>query len=89
MHGDVAAIDADNIGVVWDNADAQGSTIYAALSNDAGASWSEAVQISVGGGNATHPRLLAMPSGFRVFWTELSGEQRLLLTTLISIKRFV
>ena len=89
VHGDVAAIDADNIGVAWDNADLQGSTIFAALSNDAGASWSDAVRISVDGGNATHPRLLAMPSGFRVFWTEQNGEQRVLLTTMISKKRAV
>jgi BNR/Asp-box repeat protein len=68
LHTDVAAMDNGRIAVVWD-AGAQGGVIFAMTSDDGGKTWS-AKQISEEGAVASHPRIVAAPDGFRIFWTE-------------------
>lgn len=69
-HGDAAAMDPARIALVWDASDAQGAGVYAMDSGDNGQTWSQPRRLSAPGLTASHPRIVATPFGFRVFWTE-------------------
>jgi Neuraminidase (sialidase) len=57
---------------VWDEyvdtPEVSGNVAFAAMSSDEGNTWSPPQRISVAG--ASHPRVVPVPRGFRVFWTE-------------------
>lgn len=72
-HADVAA--RGNVVVMaCDLGSKEGSRIQARISNDGGVTWQPAAWLSESGRIATHPRVVAVEGGFRVFWTEQKGD---------------
>ena len=70
-HSDVAAGQDGRVALAWDKKTDAGTTeIWAAVSNDNGATWSTPRQISAPEVSASHPRLVPVADGFRAFWTE-------------------
>ena len=49
---------------------ARGAPVLLQASRDVGRHWSPPLAITAHGVNADHPRVVATPEGFRVFWTE-------------------
>jgi hypothetical protein len=73
-HPDVAARGQEVI-MVWDTTNEQGSFIEAALSTDGGKNWQASVRLSPAGCHASHPRVVTTAAGaFRIFWTQRQGE---------------
>jgi hypothetical protein len=68
---DVAARGAEAV-VAWDGGSAEQAGVRVARSADAGATWSEQ-PLGTRGRPASHPRVLALGSGFLVVWSEASG----------------
>lgn len=68
-HGDLAA-EANRVAAVWDDGDA----IFAALSADAGKTWSAPQRLSRPGVRATNPRIAVAGDAFLAFWTQLAPE---------------
>jgi hypothetical protein len=63
------AVNADGtIAVVWNVMSDAGLQIQTSLSHDGGKQWTPAKAISQTA-SATHPRIVPIPHGFRVFWT--------------------
>ena len=56
------------IAVVWNVMSDAGLQIQTSLSHDGGKQWTPAKAISQTA-SATHPRIVPIPHGFRVFWT--------------------
>jgi hypothetical protein len=58
----------------WDEyveaGEATGNAAFYATSDDAGETWSAPVRLSAAGMSATYPRVVRLPEGFRVFWTQ-------------------
>jgi len=69
LHADISARNADHIAAVWD-ARVGSNVIFAARSRDGGESWEAGERLSSRNVEATHPRIVSTPDGFRVFWTE-------------------
>jgi hypothetical protein len=67
---DVAVLSDGRVGVVFVGPSADGERLQFISSADQGKTWSHPKQISTPGAVADHPRIIATPSGFRVFWTE-------------------
>lgn len=73
-HPDLAARGSAEVALAWDVTDAHGSRIEAVLSTDAGKTWTKATELTGTGAIASHPRVVATPSGFRIFWTQRSAD---------------
>lgn len=73
--GDLASTGAQSLAAVWDRVADGESTVHAALSADGGRTWSEPKQLSPKGVNAAYPRVVAVPGGYRAFWTESATGQ--------------
>lgn len=71
---DLAATSEGRLAVVWDARFEGRSAVFAALSDDGGATWSEPSRLSAAGASASHPRVVATPRGFLAFWTETADE---------------
>lgn len=74
IHGDIAALDSNNIVAVWDEMEPEGSSIFSAKSEDGGSSWLEPTRITTAN-NSTHPRLVATKNGLLALWTEKNPKQ--------------
>ena len=75
FHADIAALDAEQIAMVWDAMGPNGSRVLWSLSADHGVSWSEGAVLSLPDILASHPRLLATESGWLAFWTEQHSDK--------------
>ncbi len=73
--GDLASASAGSLAAVWDRVADGESTVHAATSSDGGKTWSAPKQLSAKGINAAYPRVVAVGSGYRVFWTESAPSQ--------------
>lgn len=69
-HPDLTADAQGNLAAVWDDQAEGSSGIWGSVSQDAGKNWSPPKRLSRSEVEASHPRLVATESGFRVFWTE-------------------
>lgn len=69
-HPDLVANTKEHLAAVWDDRADGSSGIWGAVSQDAGKHWTEPTRLSSPDVDATHPRVLATETGFRVFWTE-------------------
>jgi hypothetical protein len=70
---DVAVLPGGRVGVVFAGPWGGGEGVQFMASDDAGKSWSPPELLSAAGAAADHPRIVATPAGFRVFWTERRG----------------
>lgn len=91
-HADIAVIDEDRVAAVWDAAGARADAVFAAESRDGGGTWSAPERLSGAKAAVTHPRIVATPAGYRVFWTETTrklGERWVMteLSTRYSMQR--
>jgi hypothetical protein len=68
-HADIAASDDGKVVAVWDMMTETGMAVFLAESMDQGKSWGAARQLSQQGVRATHPKVVATPSGFLAVWT--------------------
>ncbi len=75
IHGDIAALDTNHIAAVWDEMEADGSSIFRATSEDGGSHWSTPKRTSKTGMPAAHPRLVATKYGYLALWTEKPPKQ--------------
>jgi hypothetical protein len=75
VHGDIVALDSDNIVALWDEMEADGASIFYAKSEDGGASWLTAVRLTTADHAATHPRLVTTKHGLLALWTEKPSKQ--------------
>jgi BNR/Asp-box repeat protein len=71
-NSDLVAAPGGAMAAVWD--DSADQLVRAAVSGDDGKTWSSPRVLSASGVRATHPRVVATTSGFRVFWTELTRD---------------
>lgn len=69
-HPDLAATGSGRVAAVWDARGEEARGIYGAVSEDGGKGWSEPRRLDAAGAVASHPRVVATPTGFRAFWTE-------------------
>lgn len=69
IHGDIAGNSA-NIMAVWDEMEAEGSSIYYSQSQDDGVTWQAPIRLTQQNSAATHPRVATTRSGFLALWTE-------------------
>ena len=67
---DIAVLRNGQIGVVFVGSASDGDGLQFISSTDHGKSWSPPLRINPANSVADHPRILATPAGFRVFWTE-------------------
>lgn len=67
---DIAVLPGGRVGVVFTAPAEGGEAVRFIASDDAGRTWSEPAPLSAAGAAADHPRIVAGPKGFRVFWTE-------------------
>jgi BNR repeat-like domain len=75
IHGDIAALGSDNIVVLWDEMEPDGSSIFYAKSEDGGTTWLMSTRLTVAANSATHPRLIATGHGLLALWTEKPSKQ--------------
>jgi len=73
-HSDIA-INKQQLTVIWDEREPDGSSIFSAQSKDGGISWSTARRLSATGIMATHPRIISTQHGFLAMWTEKHNKQ--------------
>ncbi|MFI3188939.1 hypothetical protein BCS42_15760 [Crenothrix sp. D3] len=73
-HSDIA-VNKQQIMAIWDEREPDGASIFSAQSHNGGVSWSTPKRLSAMGIMATHPRLVATPSGFLALWTEKHNKQ--------------
>ena len=69
VHGDIAAIDSKII-AVWDELEADGTSLFYAKSEDEGRHWPAATRLTQPNNAATHPRLAVTKYGVLALWTE-------------------
>ena len=74
IHSDIAMYDG-NIVAVWDEMEADGTSIFYAKSEDGGTTWQAAIRLTTASNAATHPRLVATKHGLLVLWTEKPYKQ--------------
>jgi hypothetical protein len=72
-HADLA-IHNGTLAATWDAYTDDGPCAFYTVSRDGGVTWSKAVQLNPLDTSATHPRLIATPSGFRAFWSQIPAE---------------
>lgn len=63
-------MDASRIGIVYTVDDRHQRQVMLLWSNDSGNSWSKTRPLSAPNAKASHPRLIALPEGYRAFWSE-------------------
>lgn len=68
--GDIAALDRESLAIAFTRNTPDGASVQLMQSTDNGAHWTEPRPLSAETARAQHPRILATPFGFRVFWTE-------------------
>lgn len=69
---DITALDGQRLAATWDELDGSRKAIFAATSNDGGATWSKPIRLSGAGGDesADHPRVAAVNGRFIFTWTQ-------------------
>ncbi len=82
-HPDLAADAEGRLAAVWDSRAGETSSIWGAISADAGQSWSKPQRLSSATATATHPRVVIAGQGFRVFWTEESDGKPIMWATAV------
>jgi hypothetical protein len=75
IHADIAALDNQHIAAVWDEMEADGSSIFIAKSEDGGTTWLSPIRLTKASSAATHPRLVATSHGYLALWTEKPNKQ--------------
>jgi hypothetical protein len=70
VHSDIGVSANGDVIAVWDMITKNGFQIVTAQSNNLGQSWSSPMTLSSKGIRASHPRTVALKSGFLVLWTE-------------------
>jgi len=70
VHSDLAVSANGDVIAVWDMITESGFQIVTAQSDNQGQSWSAPMTLSSQGIRASHPRTVALKSGFLVLWTE-------------------
>jgi hypothetical protein len=73
-HSDIA-VNNQQVTIIWDEREADGSSIFYAQSNNEGVSWTTPKRLSNKGIMATHPRIVATEEGFLAMWTEKHNKQ--------------
>lgn len=74
-HADIAAR-GDRVAVVWDMVKPEGRLILSGISQDGGITWPpHHMRLSSPSASATHPRVMALDTGFRAFWAETRGDK--------------
>jgi hypothetical protein len=83
-HGDIATDKAGRLAAVWDAYENNEFMIQATTSNDHGKTWAAPKRLSPPHTHPTHPRVVASPTGFRIFWTDTTenGATALSMATL-------
>jgi hypothetical protein len=66
---DIAVRSGSDLAVVFSRAGADGAAVYFVRSGDGGDHWSDPVALTPPDAGADHPRIVATPRGFSVFWT--------------------
>jgi photosystem II stability/assembly factor-like uncharacterized protein len=69
-HNDIAALNAQHLLAVWDQAEAKHFSIFASRSDDGGKTWLSPWPLRQAATPVLWPRVVATPLGFRVFWLE-------------------
>lgn len=69
-HTDIAADSQGHVAAVYDARTDTTSAIFAVTSPDNGKTWSTPRRLTPPGESADHPRVVPIPGGFRVFWTD-------------------
>jgi Neuraminidase (sialidase) len=82
IHGDIAAYDG-KLSAVWDEMEADGTSVFYAKSEDEGKNWSKPTRLTEAKNAATHPRLVATKHGFLAFWTEKPSKKASRLAWLV------
>ncbi len=62
------------IAIVWDSVENDVPCVRGSISKDGGKTWRDSVLLSPAKASAQHPRVVAVESGFRVFWTEAQND---------------
>ena len=70
VHADIAALDTNHVAAVWDEMEADGTSISYASSEDGGLTWLPPKRLTQAGAIATHPRIVAIDHGYLALWTE-------------------
>jgi len=68
--GDIAAIDNDQLAIVYTAGNSEKKQVLMRVSGDGGRSWSKELLLTQDGVDASHPKIVGTLSGFRIFWTE-------------------
>lgn len=74
IHGDLA-VSNENLYAVWDEMEAEGTSIFYAKSDNEGALWSTSERLTTPDKLATHPRLAVTSHGVLALWTEKPRKQ--------------
>jgi hypothetical protein len=74
--GDIAALGQGTLAIAFTRSTAAGTAVQLMQSGDDGAHWTEPAPLTAEAAKARHPRVLATPFGFRVFWTETLPDGR-------------
>lgn len=75
IHGDVAVLNSHKIFTIWNEMEAEGFSIFYALSKNGGASWLTPKRLTKAGKAATHPKLVSTQQGILAMWTEKPSKQ--------------
>ncbi|WP_228720048.1 sialidase family protein [Methylococcus geothermalis] len=68
--GDIAALDRGTLAIAFTRDTPAGTSVQLTQSGDEGGHWTDPAPLTGEAAKAQHPRILATPFGFRVFWTE-------------------
>ena len=74
IHGDLA-VSNETLYAVWDEMEAEGTSIFYATSGNKGALWTTSERLTTPDKLATHPRLVATSYGVLALWTEKPSKQ--------------
>ncbi len=75
IHGDIAALDSRKVFAIWNEMEAEGLSVFYAVSEDGGASWLKPKRLTEAGNAATHPKLVSTRQGVLAMWTEKPSKQ--------------
>lgn len=75
IHGDIAALDSRRIFAIWNEMEAEGLSVFYAVSEDGGDSWLKPIRLTEAGSTATHPKLVSTRQGILAMWTEKPSKQ--------------
>jgi hypothetical protein len=73
-HADLAVATDGTLGAAWDAYSGEDSLIFGAVSHDGGRTWLAPEKLSASQTNPANPRVIAVATGFRVFWTESTAQ---------------